>query len=171
MPSPVRHILSVLIGIVATAALVVLLPWMTALLYRTALVLDVGPRLGMYAGFLLIGVLVGVLAGSRLSPVGALGSGVVLVVLGLLFPSVQVPEIFPGSYHDPVPFLLVGGVLLTSAVFPHRWRSPDPPAHTISPSWQPPHGPSQSAMYAPPYSAPPHSAPPNSPWPQGPGQS
>ncbi|QVQ50109.1 hypothetical protein J4H86_14155 [Spiractinospora alimapuensis] len=167
MPSPVRHILSVLIGIVAIAAVVILLPWMTGHLFMAGYIVDIGTRLGIFAVILLLGALMGVLTVSTFSPVGALVSGVVLVALGLLYPSVRLPEVLPGSsYPDPVLILLIGGILLTSAVFPHRWRAPRQPMHTLSPNWQPP-TPAQSAMYAPPQSSP-QSPPANSPWPQGP---
>lgn len=199
MPAPVRHLLSALLGVFAALAVTFVLPGLMRMMYQTALVLDLVPRLGLYGAFALIGVLVGALAAMRLSPVGALVAGVPLLVQGLLHPTVMVPPLpflFGGGYPDPAMLILVGGGLIASTAFPHRWRRPQSFFPQAAHPWPTPHnqvggaggavrvappsGPQYAAPSSPegyqyaspsgpqrPYQYP--EAPQNSPWPQDPG--
>lgn len=165
MPGPIRHLLSGLLGVVVALLVMYLLPYLTGMLYRTALIMEPGPRFALYGAFLLMGALVGVLAAARFSPVGALVAGVPLVALGLLHPIVMLPQPFPGAaYPDPVSFILVGSLLIISAVFPHRWRPAHPPVPTTvpPPPWAHPHDPNGAMRTAHP------NGPRNSPWPRDP---
>lgn len=92
-----------------------------------------------------IGLLGGILAGSRLSPVASLIGGLAFTLLGLA-PTVSLLLDAPALDPGPVPsflvegyrlllysggFLVVGVLLLTASCLPSRWRRPRPPVLTF----------------------------------------
>ncbi|UBU13673.1 hypothetical protein [Nonomuraea gerenzanensis] len=127
----VRHLLGAGAGLLATPLIAAgllyvaggraLAPWMAAVALGATM------------------VLVGVLAGSRVSPIGSLLPGLALAaVAGLAYvPGVSVAGLLPAEYAEPYAGLAgtwalpVACVLLAASVFPARWRAavrPEPQA-------------------------------------------
>jgi hypothetical protein len=127
----VRHLLGAGAGLLATPLIA------AGLLYFAS-----GRALAAWIAAAALGatmVLVGVLAGSRISPIGSMVPGLALaVVAGLAYvPGVPVAGLMPAEYAEPYARLAgtwalpLACVLLAASVFPARWRGatrPEPPA-------------------------------------------
>lgn len=91
-----------------------------------------GPPAAITAIFIVLAVVLGLLAGSRISPLAALLPGLAMVGLAVVFhvPDVSGPLVDAGddwvSEADRLIYGVIGGLLLGSALPPSRWRAAAP---------------------------------------------
>ncbi|MBV2367082.1 hypothetical protein [Streptomonospora nanhaiensis] len=150
MSNALRHVLGLLLGILLAPVLAFGLAW--APLWPAEAGLDPGladipgaPEWAVPVGALVVlGLLLGLLAGSRVSPLAALVAGLALAALGVLRTAAP-PEALPRAGDLLTPdspdvwfawgpaLLLVGSALVFSALWPSRWRGRRRPAETGGP--------------------------------------
>lgn len=135
MPNETRHVVGGLVGLVASPVLLALVLFGWDHLLRASVIFDDGER---YVGSFLMAVAavgIGLLAGSRISPIASLIAGATftgiagldLVARDLL---VDVSELLPTRQDSTLVIfaangfaLLIGVLLLVSSIPPSRWRS------------------------------------------------
>ncbi|TYB48361.1 hypothetical protein [Actinomadura chibensis] len=192
MSNGARHGLGVVIGLIVTPVIAACMAYGTMKLGQFARILAYqGSDRWVGGGLVLVAaVLIGLVAGSRVSPLASLIPGFVFTVIGLLW--VFSPRwAFQHAGRDIIPdrigdgyltlsafgvFLLLGVGLLVASAAPSRWRAQAGVAHRAGPRFggpppapmgpppmhpQPMHQPMHSPMQAPMQGAPqPPSAPP-----------
>ncbi|TYK53523.1 hypothetical protein [Actinomadura decatromicini] len=199
MSNGARHGLGVVIGLIVTPIIAACMAYGTTKLGQFARILAYeGSDRWVGGGLVLVAaVLIGLVAGSRVSPLASLIPGVVFTIVGLLW--VFSPRwAFRHAGRDIIPdrigdgyltlsafgiFLLLGVGLLVASVAPSRWRARTGLAHGPGPRFggpppapmgpppmhqQPMHQPMHSPMQAPMQQAPMHGAPPQPGVPQPP---
>lgn len=129
MSNSVRHVLGALVGVVAIPIVLFGVNTFVRWVYSANVTLRFTPEAGAgVAAILVVCLLLGALAGSRISPLAALIPGVLFTLLGI---AASIPDVFgllgplaSVEYFSlgSIPYLLLGGILLGSAVFPNRWR-------------------------------------------------
>lgn len=165
MSNAVRHVLGVVAGLLLTPLLVVALAYGTGQIIF-ALRMFTMPWPGALA-LAACAVVLGFLAGSRLSPVASLMAGLTYTLAGL---AMIIVELYPADLMELLPATLrvgfdtlgqmglvfvLGVLLLTASAFPSRWRATRPrpgvpPAPYGPPPQQPPSYPSAFTPYQPP---------------------
>ncbi|GLU49600.1 hypothetical protein [Nocardiopsis ansamitocini] len=130
MSNALRHAIGGVAGLVATPLIVAGTGWGSMQLAQvlTRFSLDLAVTLPGLLALATTGLLIGLLAGSRLSPLGSLVPGVVLTVWGvcafLPMTSMLFLRLLPLEYSYAVIFYPVLGVLLVGAsLTPSRWRA------------------------------------------------
>lgn len=182
MNNAARHVLGLVAGVVATPVTVALLAFGADKFAREYRVLgDVSVLAALaLAG---AGLILGVLCGSRVSPLGSLVPGAVYLLYGVLW--VFDPYVVSDYTADLLPenlelsvlalgsfglFLVLGVLLVAASVPPSRWRSrPKPPSapYPQLPFATP--GPGQGPVAGPPPGRNPADGPPPPPLPYQPG--
>jgi hypothetical protein len=135
MANPIRHLVGLIVGAVATPVILLLLIYGTDRLIRAFQIIDLESA-DRYVGALLIALaaaIVGVLVTPWVSPVGSLVPGLAFTGLGLLDlvsheTVADLADVFPDrasfSFLDLAAFgtfLLVGLVLVVASIPPSRW--------------------------------------------------
>ena len=131
MSNSMRHTVGALIGVGAVPVSLAALSFLVPNIHQMVNRFEATSSLALLGALLLLALLLGLTATSRLSPLAALIPGLVLTMAGLL-PAVpqlysQVLGMFPaGLYLDP-PVAIVAGGMLVAAAFPaSQWRSTQP---------------------------------------------
>ncbi|GAB3208879.1 hypothetical protein ACQEU5_05195 [Marinactinospora thermotolerans] len=130
MSDGLRHLIGAGVGLVAAPVSVFALGWGADSLRAAMMALHVDP--GLYlpglASVFILGLLLGPLAGSRMSPLASLLPGVTLTALGLFALSPVFAELATGLTPlgrlggGAVVYLLLGGLLIAASVPASRWR-------------------------------------------------
>lgn len=184
-----RHGLGVLAGVVLTPLIAIGLMYGTGEFYF-AWQQFTSPSLGL-ALLVPTGLLIGVMVGSRLSPLASMIGGLLFIALGVMTPlAFAAPHLFsPDIGVDLLPeplvpgyrylqgtggFVILGTILLAASLFPARWRAASVPVGPAVPAGPPPAGPypqPQHGHAAPSPFSPRHArpVPPDAPGPYQPG--
>ncbi|MFE3450999.1 hypothetical protein ACFXJ8_18940 [Nonomuraea sp. NPDC059194] len=158
MPNAVRHVLGVVAGLLLTPLLAVGLAYGVGQIVFVFKVTFIMPWQGPVA-LAACAVVLGVMAGSRLSPVASLLPGLTFTLAGgtMLIPEwypARLLELLPGTLRFGIDGLgttgllfVLGVLLLTASAFPSRWRATRP--KLPSPPQQPPSYPSAFTPFQP----------------------
>ncbi|MEU7894896.1 hypothetical protein AB0B45_18805 [Nonomuraea sp. NPDC049152] len=165
MSNAVRHVLGVVAGLLLTPLLAVALTYgvgETSFAFR----MYVTPWPGALA-LAACAIVLGFVAGSRLSPIASLLAGLTYTLAGL---GMLVIELYPAKLLDLLPstlrvgfdtigpsglLFMLGVLLLTASAFPSRWRAARPRNPSPSSPYGSPQHPSPSSPYGPPPQQPP----------------
>ncbi|MBA9007981.1 hypothetical protein [Thermomonospora cellulosilytica] len=182
MSNGARHGLGFLLGLVAAPVIFGLLLFGTERLIRANQQFQDGPERWIGAVFVLLAAaVVGLLIGSRVSPLASLVCGGILALVNLPWLQLssdlakQVFELVPNGYGNSFITLMtlgvsgmIGGALMIGSLPPSRWRAATrrPAAGPQPPAWTPPPG-APAGQGAPPVPPVMHGGAPGGPPPAG----
>ncbi|MDS1270407.1 hypothetical protein RIF23_08880 [Lipingzhangella sp. LS1_29] len=131
MSNAMRHLVGAVVGVVATPLILGGLTYLIPEFHQAFARFETATLLPLAGALLALGLLIGLGAGSRLSPLATLLPGLVLTVLGLImtipeFAPVMFDIPLPGQYLDGSTCVLVGGILIAAALPASQWRAANP---------------------------------------------